>query len=136
MSGEALEVARSERGAPLVATRARWAGLTVAMAAVLVGAVEAYLVYTHSDRTLTSLASVLLLSIAGEGLVALAILRAEESRLARELRTARTGTAVARGLVARRAARLPMVSPGGSPHAWGRRRCSSRTGTGTRRSTR
>ncbi|HEY8087023.1 MAG TPA: hypothetical protein VIF09_04240 [Polyangiaceae bacterium] len=110
MSGEAVEVARSERGVPLVATRARWAGLTAAMAAMLVGAVEAYLAYSHSDRTLTSLASVLVLAIAGEALVTLAVLRSEESRLARELRTARTGTAVARGLVARRAARLPLVA--------------------------
>jgi hypothetical protein len=109
MPEEALVVARTDRGAPLVATRARWLATTAVLALGLVAAAWAYLVYTHADRTLASLAGLLACGVVAEGVVVLVALRAEESRLARELRTARTGTAVARGLVARRAARAPFL---------------------------
>ena len=68
-------------------------------------------------------------------LLIFAMLRAEESRLARELRTARTGTPVLRALVARRRQELPFLARWSSS-AWGRPRCSWPTETGTARSTR
>ncbi|MGH7296991.1 MAG: hypothetical protein ACRELB_18780, partial [Polyangiaceae bacterium] len=52
MPEDALDVVRTERGAPLVATPVRWVVGTAALAVALVAAVWALLVYTHSDRTL------------------------------------------------------------------------------------
>src|SRR5450755_2508414 len=99
MPDDVLE--RTDRGAPLVATWTRWAVSVGALAVAFGGAVEAYILLTHVDRTLPSFASLIAVVCATEAVLLLAILRAEDSRLARELRTARTGTAVLRGLVAR-----------------------------------
>jgi hypothetical protein len=107
MSDDVLEPV--DRGAPLLATWPRWALSAAALAAVFVAAVEAYILFTHVDRTLAYFAPLIAVVCATEALVVLAILRAEESRLARELRTARTGTAVLRGLVARRRQQAPFI---------------------------
>jgi hypothetical protein len=100
----------ADRGAPLVATWPRWALSAGGLTAAFVGAVWGYLVFTHSERPLASFAWL----IGGVGaLVALlvyAILRAEESRLARELRTARAGTAVLRGMATRRRQQQPFLA--------------------------
>jgi hypothetical protein len=110
MSDDALEPARSERGAPLVATWPRWALSVGALAVAFVGAVEAYIVFTHSDRTLASFAWFVAGACVLEAILVLAILRSEESRLARELRTARTGTAVLRGMVLQRRTQSPFLT--------------------------
>ena len=99
-----------DRGAPLVATWTRWAVSAGALAVAFVGVVEAYIRISHVDRTLASFALLIaVVSVTGAVLV-LAILRAEESRLTRELRTARTGTGVLRGLVARRRQQTPLLA--------------------------
>ena len=56
-----------------------------------------------------------------EAVLVFAILRAEESRLARELRTARTGTAVLRGSWSRGGSRLPFFARASSRPAGHRR---------------
>jgi hypothetical protein len=95
---------------PLVATWTRWALSAGALAAAFVGAVEGTIAFTHSDRTLASFGWLIAVACATEALLVYAILRAEESRLARELRTARTGTSVLRGLVARRRQQMPFIA--------------------------
>jgi hypothetical protein len=99
-----------DRGAPLVATWARWALSAGALGAAFVGAVQAYIAFTHSERTLASFGWLIAVVCATEALLVFAILRAEESRLARELRTARTGTEVLRGMVARRRQQTPFLA--------------------------
>jgi hypothetical protein len=108
MSDDVLEP--TDRGAPLVATWTRWAVSAGALALVFCGVVEAYIRFTHVDRTLASFAWLIAVVCVTEGALVLAILRAEESRLTRELRTARTGTAVLRGLVARRRQQTPFLA--------------------------
>jgi hypothetical protein len=75
-----------------------------------VAAVEAYLVFTRSERTLASYAVPLALGCAAAALLVMALLRAEESRVARELRTARTGTEALRSLVLRRRSQAPFFA--------------------------
>jgi hypothetical protein len=99
----------ADRGVPLVATWPRWAASTAALGAAFVAVVEGYLLFTHSTRTLASFAPLVGITCVLGALLLLAILRAEESRLARELRTARTGTAVLRGIVLRRRQQAPFV---------------------------
>lgn len=98
------------RGAPLVATWQRWILCTGALATAFVVAIEAYLVFRRSDQPLTSY--LWLVAVVGglEALLVLALLRAEESRLARELRTARTGTAALRGMVTHRRQQAPFLA--------------------------
>ena len=108
MPDDALEP--TDRGAPLVATWTRWAVSAGALAVAFCGVVEGYIRFTHVDRTLASFATLIALVCVAEAVLVLAILRAEESRLARELRTARTGTAVLRGLVARRRQQTPFLA--------------------------
>ena len=108
MPDDALEP--TDRGAPLVATWARWAVSAGGLAVAFCGVVEGYIRFTHVDRTLASFATLIALVCVAEAVLVLAILRAEESRLARELRTARTGTAVLRGLVARRRQQTPFLA--------------------------
>ena len=100
----------TDRGVPLVATWTRWAVSVSAVALAFVGAVEGYVLFTRVDRALASFAWLIAVFVATEAVLLLAILRAEESRLARELRTARTGTAVLRGLVARRRRQTPFFA--------------------------
>ncbi|HEY3816731.1 MAG TPA: hypothetical protein VGL81_06150 [Polyangiaceae bacterium] len=108
MSDDLLEP--TDRGAPLVATWTRWAVSALALAAAFVGSVAAYLRFSHVDRTLASFATLIAVVGITEAVLVLAILRAEESRLTRELRTARTGTGVLRGLVARRRQQTPFLA--------------------------
>jgi hypothetical protein len=94
----------------LVATPLRWAAGTgfVALGVVLVR--EAYMAIAHAPHSEWS--SVWLFAIAAMplGLVVLVILRAEEARLSSELRTARTGSPVLRGMAAQRRERAPLVA--------------------------
>jgi hypothetical protein len=108
MSGDFRET--TDRGFPLIATPARWLFSTAALVAAFVIAVEAYVGLAHLHRTLASFARLIALVAVAVTALVRAILRAEESRLARELRTARTGTAVLRGLVARRRGQMPLVA--------------------------
>jgi hypothetical protein len=94
----------------LVATWTRWAVCAGALAGGFVAAVEAYLVFTRSERSLASYAVPLALGCALAALLVLALLRAEESRVARELRTARTGTDALRSLVLRRRSQAPFFA--------------------------
>lgn len=94
----------------LVATWTRWAVCAGALGGAFVAAVEAYLVFSRSERTLASFAAPLALACAVAALMVLALLRAEESRLARELRTARTGTDALRSLVLRRRTQAPFFA--------------------------
>ena len=108
MPDDALEP--TDRGAPLVATWTRWAVSAAALGLAFAGVVEAYIRFTHVDRTLASFAWLIVAVCVTGAILVLAILRAEESRLTRELRTARTGTAVLRGLVARRRQQTPFLA--------------------------
>ncbi len=94
----------------LVATWTRWAVCAGALTGGFVAAVEAYLVFTRSERTLASYAVPLALGAALVAVLVLALLRAEESRVARELRTARTGTEALRSLVLRRRSQAPFFA--------------------------
>jgi hypothetical protein len=80
------------------------------VACVTLGLTQATLAATHSPWTLASLALPIVVAGVAEALLVLALLRAEESRLARELRTARTATAVLRGMMARRRHRQPFFA--------------------------
>jgi hypothetical protein len=93
----------------VVATPLRWAGTTVLLDVGVVLVREAYEAILHTPHSQWS--SVALFAIAGVplGLVVLAILRAEEARLASELRTARTGSPVLRAMTARRRDDAPLV---------------------------
>jgi hypothetical protein len=97
-----------DRGAPLIATAPRWAALVAGQVAVLVGLAWAYVAFTHSQRTLSSFAGFIAGVATIPAVVTFALLRAEESRVARELRTARAGTAVIRGMVLQRRQRVPL----------------------------
>lgn len=87
---------------PLVATPLRWA----ASSAVLIGATLAiargYSAWSHTDWTALPFLTAVAAACAAESMIVLALLRAEESRLARGLRVARTGTPLLRGTIARR----------------------------------
>jgi hypothetical protein len=96
--------------APIVATVGRWlamsAGLVLAIAAVVLG----YLILMHRPTAADAFVLPIGLGAPLAAIVALALLRAEESRLARELRTTRTGTPVLRSLVARRRVEMPIFA--------------------------
>jgi len=93
----------------LVATWTRWAAGAAVVAAAFVGAVEGFVLVTRSDRTLGSFAWLIVTFTAVEAVVVFAVLRAEEARLARELRTARTGTPVLCGMVVKRRQQTPLL---------------------------
>jgi hypothetical protein len=94
----------------LVATFPRWAVGTLALAAGFVAAVQAYVTFTHSERTLASLSGLIGGFVVVEAALVFAGLRSEEARLARELRTARTGTKALRGLVIGRKPQGPFAA--------------------------
>jgi hypothetical protein len=98
------------RVSSLVATRLRWLSTTAAVAGIVLVLAEVALVWTHSPRTLASFALPLMATFAAIALLVLALLRAEESRLAREIRTARSCTAVLRGMMARRRLQQPFFA--------------------------
>jgi hypothetical protein len=94
----------------LVATWGRWAVGTVALAAGFVLAVQAYVTFTRSERGLASFASLIAGFVIVDAGLVFAGLRSEEARLARELRTARKGTAALRGLVVGRRQQAPFLT--------------------------
>ena len=95
---------------PLVATLPRWAASSAGLAALVGLASAGAFVFVHATPTPGALLRLLLLAVFPAPLLALALLRAEESRLARDLRTSRTGTAVLRGLLVRRRQELPFFT--------------------------
>jgi hypothetical protein len=97
------------RGAPLVATWPRWSAATALLGVAVILAVEAYLVFAHAGRTLESFASMIAVTCTLGAAWLWAMLRAEELRLARELRTARTGTSTLRAMVAPRRQQGPAL---------------------------
>ncbi len=111
MPGDELELRTgAARGVPLVATWPRWAASAGALGAAFVCALWGYLVFTRSEQPLGSFAWLILAVCGIEGLLVLALLRAEESRVSRELRTARTGTATMRALASRRRQQAPFLA--------------------------
>jgi ketosteroid isomerase-like protein len=103
-------IAPIDRGAPLVATGARWIASALAIGAGFALALQGSLWFMHSERTLASFAGALATAVALEAALVFTLLRAEEARVARELRTARTGTAALRGMVASRRQQLPFLA--------------------------
>jgi hypothetical protein len=101
---------RRAAGTPLVATRARWVACSAALVCALVVAAAGGVAFAGLHRSLSSLAWPIALSAAAGSAVLFALLRSEESRLARELRVARTGTAVLRESTVRRRVRVPFVA--------------------------
>ena len=99
---------KPDRGAPIVATLPRWLTLALFEAALVFGLAYAYLSFVHPrDTTLETLLPWLVFGAASLALITFVILRAEESRVTRELRVARSGTPVIRGLVAQRRQKAP-----------------------------
>jgi hypothetical protein len=95
-------VGRSDRGAPLVATAVRWSAASAVAGAALVSLAETYRAFGHTARPLASFATVVALGAALLAALLWQVLRAEELRLARELRIARAGTSALRSMVTRR----------------------------------
>jgi hypothetical protein len=95
---------------PLVATTPRWAASSAALTLMLGAAIEGFVLFTHSARPLSSFAGWIAGATVVGSLLLFVLLRAEESRLSRELRTARAGTPVLRGLVAGRRQQLPFFA--------------------------
>ena len=98
-----------DRGLPLVRTPLRFAACAVAVLLAFLAAVRGYIAFTHSERTFGSFLWLFVVFAAAETGVLWALLGAEEWRLARELRTARSGTAVLRGVAARRRQEQPFL---------------------------
>ncbi len=94
----------------VVATLPRWLAVCAALEVGLAAAVEAVLLFTHSAGSVATFAWPIALGATVGWLLVFAMLRAEEARLARELRTARTGTPVLRALIARRRLDLPFLA--------------------------
>jgi hypothetical protein len=98
------------RGSALVATSRRWAVGTLVLAAGVVVATEGALGFVGAHRPIATLAvPMAVATIVGSALL-WGTLRAEESRLARELRLARTGTAVLRESAIGRRDRAPFFA--------------------------
>src|SRR5579883_337681 len=97
-----------DRGAPVVATWTRWLAFAAGEALAVVGLAYAYLSFSRSKDTLASWALPVAGACVALALVTLAMLRAEEARLARELRMARSGTPSIRSMVLRRRERAPL----------------------------
>jgi hypothetical protein len=95
---------------PIVATHLRWIASSAAAAVALAVAVEAVVLFTHSARPLASFVEPIGIAALIASVLLFVLLRAEESRLTRELRMARTGTPVLRGLVAGRRQHLPFFA--------------------------
>ncbi len=109
MDERETEAAAPRRGLPLVATWGRWALASATFAVAIVVIDAAYRGHIHSPRPIGLLAPIGLMSVFG-ALIILALLRAEESRLARELRTARAGTSVLRAMAIRQRQQLPFFA--------------------------
>jgi|HubBroStandDraft_4_1064222.scaffolds.fasta_scaffold82205_2 hypothetical protein len=99
-----------ERGVALVATWQRWAAGTVLLAVAILAATEGALGFVGAHRPLESLVKPMAIAAAAGSLLLLGTLRAEESRLARELRVARTGTPALRESTIARRDRAPLFA--------------------------
>ncbi len=100
----------SERGSALVATWRRWASGSALLALGIVLATTGALGFVGAHRSLFSLAAPLALASVVGSLLLLGTLRAEESRLARELRLTRTGTPALRESAIARRDRAPFFA--------------------------
>jgi hypothetical protein len=109
---EALADARRRpaRGVPLVATGARWGACAAVLAIGFAAVLQGSLLFMHSSDSIAPYRNALATAIVLAALLLFWLLRAEESRLARELRTARTGTAALRGMIAGRRQQLPFFA--------------------------
>lgn len=107
---EEQDPSRESRGEPLVATWARCVAATALFAAATVLVIEACLVVSHSSKSLALLWPMIGIGCGVLGALLWAILRAEELRLGRELRIARTGTPNLRAMVTRRRQQVPAVA--------------------------
>jgi hypothetical protein len=96
-----------DRGAPLVATRTRWLAFVAGETAVLYALGSAYVAANASKVTIRGIAPWLAVGVVAAMVVTYAMLRGEESRLARELRTARSGSAAMRSMVLGRREKTP-----------------------------
>lgn len=97
------------RGTAILATPVRWAVSSALLVAATLAALRLYLTLSHRAPT-AGLMVAAGIACSGEALMILALLRAEESRLARELRTARQGTALLRAMIRRRTRRGPLFA--------------------------
>ena len=101
---------RPDRGAPLVVTWGRWAACVGVTVAVFAAALHLYRRFTHADMPLATFLGLVAFIAVANALLVLALLRAEEARVTRELRVARTGTAMARSLATRRRQQAPFLA--------------------------
>jgi hypothetical protein len=100
----------SERGLALVATWRRWGVGSAALIVAVVAGTEGAMGFVGAHRPLGSLATPMALAAAVGSLLFLGTLRAEESRLARELRLARIGTPALRESTLARRDRAPFFA--------------------------
>jgi hypothetical protein len=98
------------RGVPLVATWGRLSATTALFAVAVLLAAAAYVTLRHTGRPLRSLGPAIALTWAAIAAIVWALLHAEELRLARELRTARSGSSMLRTMLARRRDRAPSLA--------------------------
>jgi hypothetical protein len=110
MSGTEAAMGSPARGAPLVATWRRWAACAAAVALAFVVALQGCLLVMHSVDSVASHAGELAVAIGVSAVMLYWLLQAEEARLARELRTARTGTPALRSMVAGRRLQAPLFA--------------------------
>jgi hypothetical protein len=103
------KVPRGPRGVPVIATWARVAACTAIFGCAFAALVRAYATLARSHASPAVLAGVVVLFCGMAATIFAAILRAEEARLGRELRTARTGTAVLRSMLGRRRQQVPIL---------------------------
>jgi hypothetical protein len=101
---------RLMRGAHLVATWGRWAACAAAVALAFVVALQGSLLFMHSADSVASHGAGLAVAVAVSAVMLYWLLLAEEARLARELRTARTGTPTLRSMVAGRRLQAPLFA--------------------------
>jgi hypothetical protein len=100
----------SPRGAPLVATWGRWAACAAAVVVAFVVALQGSLLFAHSADSVVHHVRGLAVAGAVSTVMLYWLLLAEEARLARELRTSRTGTPALRGMVAGRRLQAPLFA--------------------------
>src|ERR1700716_1029367 len=99
---EGNELKRGGRGLPIVATRARWATASVVVGIAVLFIGRGYLTLAHAERSLGSLAPILVTTWVLLAGLLWKMLRTEEVRVARELRIARSGTSGLRTIAAQR----------------------------------
>ncbi len=97
------------RGEPVLATWARALACTAVFGGAFGALVRAYVTLSHSHASTATLAGVVVVFCAVSAAIFMAVLRAEEARLGRELRTARTGTTLLRSMLGRRRQQVPIL---------------------------